>query len=119
MADHNDLGKQGEQLAVNYLLEHGYAILARNFVYQKAEVDIIAKKKAVLAVVEVKTRSSAHFGDPQEFLKPKQINRIVKAVDEYIKVENLDVEVRFDIMAIVINKNETTLEHLKNAFYHF
>lgn len=119
MAQHNDLGKQGEQLAIDFLLKQGYDILAQNFIHQKAEVDIIAKKEAILAVVEVKTRSSANFGDPQEFLKPKQIKRIVKAVDEYINVNALDVEVRFDIIAIVINKKGTTLEHLENAFYHF
>lgn len=119
MAEHNELGKKGEQLAVDYLLEKGYEILAQNFIYQKAEVDIIAKKENILAVVEVKTRSSATFGDPQEFLKPKQIKRIVKAVDEYINANDLDVEVRFDIIAIVLNKKESTLEHLDNAYYHF
>ncbi len=119
MATHNDLGKQGEQLAVDHLLKMGYSILAQNYIYQKAEVDIIAQKKDVLVAVEVKTRSSSHFGDPQEFLKPKQIKRIVKAVDDYVNANAMDVEVRFDIIAIVINARETSLEHLENAFYHF
>lgn len=119
MAQHNELGKKGEQLAVSHLIEKGYDILARNFIYQKAEVDIIAKKEDILAIIEVKTRSSVHFGDPQEFLKPKQIKRIVKAVDAYVNTNSLDVEVRFDIIAIVLNTKETTLEHLENAYYHF
>ncbi len=119
MANHNDLGKKGEDMAVDFLLKNGYDIIARNYTYQKAEVDIIAQKEDILAVVEVKTRTSADFGDPQQFLKPKQMQRIIKAVDEFVNVNEMDVEVRFDIIAIVLNKKETTLEHLENAFYHF
>lgn len=119
MANHNDLGKKGEQLAVEFLLKNDYDIVARNFIYQKAEVDIIAQKGDILAVVEVKTRTSADFGDPQQFLKPKQMQRIIKAVDFFVNDNMLDVEVRFDIIAIVRNKKETTLEHLENAYYHF
>nr|WP_321232698.1 YraN family protein [uncultured Psychroserpens sp.] len=119
MASHNELGKKGEDIAIDFLLKHGYDIVTRNYVYQKAEVDIIAKKENVLAVVEVKTRTNANFGDPQQFLKPKQIQRIIKAVDEFVNSNNMDVEVRFDIIAIVLNKKGMTLEHLENAFYHF
>jgi putative endonuclease len=119
MAQHNELGKKGEQLAVDFLIKNGYKILVQNYIYQKAEVDIIARKKDILAIVEVKTRSTRDFGNPQDFLKPKQIQRIVKAVDEYVNANNLDVEVRFDIIAIVKEKNGFNIEHLENAFYHF
>jgi putative endonuclease len=119
MAQHNQLGKKGEQLAVDFLLEKGFEIVERNFRFDKAEVDIIAKKEHTLAIVEVKTRSTSDFGDPQDFLKPKQIQRIVKAVDEYVTVNTLDVEVRFDIIAIVKEKMGFSIVHLENAFYHF
>ncbi len=119
MAQHNELGKRGEQLAIDFLIKNGYKILVQNYIYQKAEVDIIAKKKGILAIIEVKTRSTRDFGNPQDFLKPKQIQRIVKAVDEYVNANNLDVEVRFDIIAIVKEKNGFNIEHLENAFYHF
>jgi putative endonuclease len=59
------------------------------------------------------------FGNPQDFVKPKQIKNLVKAVDAYINEEALDLEVRFDIIAIVKNKDELRIEHLKDAFYHF
>jgi len=118
MAQHNKLGKKGEQLAVDFLLKNGYKIVVRNYIYQKAEVDIIARKGDILAIVEVKTRSTRDFGNPQDFLKPKQIQRIVKAVDEYVNANNLDVEVRFDIIAIVKEHNQFVIEHLENAFYH-
>jgi len=119
MALHNKLGKKGEQLAVDFLLDSGYKIVERNYRFDKAEVDIIAMKDEILAVVEVKTRSTRDFGNPQDFVKPKQIQRLVKAVDKYINVKQLDVEVRFDIIAIVKEKNSFKIEHLENAFYHF
>lgn len=119
MATHNDLGKKGEDLAVDFLLKNGYDIITRNYTYQKAEVDIIVRKGDILAVVEVKTRTSADFGDPQQFLKPKQMQRIIKAVDKFVNSNAMDVEIRFDIIAIVLNKKGMSLEHLENAFYHF
>ena len=119
MAQHNELGKKGEQLAVDFLIENGYKIVERNYRFDKAEVDIIARKEDTLAIIEVKTRSTSDFGNPQDFVKPKQIKRLVKAVDEYVTVNKLDVEVRFDIVAIVQKNKGSNIEHLENAFYHF
>lgn len=119
MAQHNQLGKKGEDLAVDFLLKNDYTIVERNYRFEKAEVDIIAKKKDILAIVEVKTRSSADFGNPQDFVKPKQIKNLVKAVDQYVNVNNLDVDVRFDIIAIIKNGTQYQIEHLEDAFYHF
>lgn len=119
MAEHNELGGKGEALAVDFLLKNAYEIIERNFRFGKAEVDIIARKENILAIIEVKTRSTVNFGNPQDFVKPKQIHRLVKAVDEYITLKQLEVEVRFDIIAIVKQKNVFKIEHLENAFYHF
>jgi putative endonuclease len=119
MADHNELGKQGEKLAVEFLRENGFEILETNWTFQKAEVDIIAQKEDVLAIVEVKTRSSVDFGLPQDFVKPKKIQLLVKAVNEYVISNDLDVSVRFDIIAIQKNGNDFIIEHLEDAFHHF
>lgn len=119
MAVHNELGKQGEDLAVAHLQYKGYEIVTRNFRFQKAEVDIIARKGDVLAVVEVKTRSTPDFGNPQDFLKQKQIQSLVKAIDHFVNEHHLEVEVRFDIIAIIKNKAGTKIDHLKDAFLHF
>lgn len=119
MAQHNELGKQGEEMAVTHLLQNGYTIVARNFRYLKAEVDIIARKEDILAVVEVKTRSTPDFGDPQSFLKNKQIQSLVKAIDFFVNEHQLEVDVRFDIIAIIKNKSGTRIEHLEDAFFHF
>ncbi|MEN9335170.1 MAG: hypothetical protein RLZZ500_157 [Bacteroidota bacterium] len=119
MADHNELGKQGEALAVEFLQQKGYEILETNWTFQKAEIDIIAQKDSVLAIVEVKTRSSIDYGLPQDFVKPKKIQLLVKAVNEYVLVNDLDLEVRFDIIAIHKEGAEFNLEHIEEAFYYF
>jgi putative endonuclease len=118
MAKHNELGMLGEELAVDHLLQKGYTILETNWRYQKAEVDIIAQKGEILAAVEVKTRSTNEFGDPQDFVKKKKIKLLTMAVDEYVNRYALEVEVRFDIIAITMNK-ALEIEHLEDAFYHF
>lgn len=119
MAQHNELGKKGERLAVDFLVKKGYVIRDKNWRFQKAEVDIIAQKKDILAVVEVKTRSTIEFGNPQDFVNPKKIKLLVSAIDEYVISKELDVEVRFDIIAIVSENNNFIIEHLEDAFYHF
>jgi putative endonuclease len=119
MADHNDLGKLGEELAVEFLEKSGYSILETNWTFQKAEVDIIAKKDTILAVVEVKTRSSIDFGLPQDFVKPKKIQLLVKAINEYVISNDLEVEVRFDIIALHREGKGFKIEHLEDAFYYF
>ncbi len=119
MAEHNTLGQFGEDLAADFLLKNGYKILERNWRFRKAEVDIIAQKENIVAIVEVKTRTSADFGNPQDFVKPKKIKLLVNAVNEYIVGKDMDVTVRFDIIAILQEGNKTNLEHLEDAFYIF
>lgn len=119
MAEHLEFGQKGEDLAVEFLLKNGYQILERNWRFQKAEVDIIAQKGEILAIIEVKTRSSIDFGNPQDFVKPKKIRLLVNAINEYVISKNLDVKVRFDIIAIVQKGIQTDLEHLTDAFYIF
>lgn len=119
MAQHNILGKKGEDMAAQFLQKKGYKILVRNYRYQKGEVDIIAKKDDLLLAVEVKTRSTPEFGNPQDFVKPKQIQQLVKVVDYYIQDQGLEVEVRFDIVAIIKNNVGTRIEHLEDAFFYF
>jgi putative endonuclease len=119
MAEHNELGKQGEEQAVDFLQKNGYEILETNWIFQKAEIDVIARKEDTLAIIEVKTRSSIDFGLPQDFVKPKKIQLLVKAVNEYVIQNQLDVSVRFDIIAIHKNANKFIIDHLEDAFLHF
>ncbi|EMY3559018.1 YraN family protein [Flavobacterium psychrophilum] len=119
MAEHNDLGKFGEDLSVEFLQKKGYSILETNWTFQKAEIDIIAQKENILVIVEVKTRSSIDFGSPQDFVKPAKIQLLVKAVNEYVISNDLDLEVRFDIIAVYKERKEFKIEHFEDAFYYF
>ncbi len=119
MAEHNELGKLGEELSVAFLQKNGYTILETNWIFQKAEIDIIAQKENILVVVEVKTRSSADFGSPQDFVKPAKIQLLVKAINEYVLVNDLDLDIRFDIIALTKEGKGFNIEHLEDAFYYF
>lgn len=119
MSEHYELGKKGEQLAVDYLIKEGYKIEERNWRFQKAEIDIIASKQETIISVEVKTRSSKDFGNPQDFVNSKKIKLMVLAMNEYVLTKNLDVEVRFDIIAITKIKKKFGINHIKDAFLYF
>ncbi len=119
MAKHYDLGITGEKIAMDFLVKKNYKIIEKNYRFQKAEIDIIAQKEDVLVCVEVKTRSSDYFGDPQDAVDKKKIKLLVKAMDYYVISKDLDVEVRFDIIAIIKNNHETTIEHIEDAFFYF
>ena len=119
MAEHNELGRKGEALALEELQRKGYSIVAKNWRYGKAEIDIIARDSSFLVAVEVKTRSSIAFGNPQDFVNPRKIKRMIAAMDYFITSNDINLEVRFDIVAITNNKNDYYLEHLEGAFHAF
>jgi putative endonuclease len=117
MSEHNELGKRGESLAASYLQKKGFVIRRRNFVFDKAEVDIVAEKDGKLVFVEVKTRTSSYLSDPEQLVTPKKQKKIIKAADAYVKAEDLEIESRFDIVVIITNNNRTIFEHIEDAFY--
>ena len=119
MAQHNELGKIGEQQAIDYLIEEGYTILERNWRFQKAEIDIIARKDKIVASIEVKTRSNNDFGNPQNFVTQKKIRLLVMAMNQYVIQNRIDLEVRFDIITITKSDKGFDVLHLDNAFLPF
>src|SRR5699024_3800566 len=119
MAEHNELGKIGEEMAAEFLIEKGYVILERNYRFDRAEVDIIAQDKKQIVIVEVKTRTSDFFGDPQEFVSQGKIKQLLKVANYYLISKEIDMEARFDIVAILVNKKRKEFEHFIDAFYHF
>ena len=119
MAFHNELGKKGEQIAIEYLSRNGYQILERNWRYLKAEIDIIAKKGNTLIVVEVKTRSTVNIIRPEEAVNNKKIKLLISAANEYVTQYNLEIEVQFDIITIHYINNKYNLNHTKDAFLFF
>lgn len=119
MAKHNELGKIGEEKAIAYLRQNGYTIKATNYRYLKAEIDIIAQIKNTLCIVEVKTRTSDDLQRIAETITPKKIKLLVAATDNYVQQKNLEVNVRFDIITVLVQGKKWTVEHLEDAFYHF
>lgn len=119
MGKHNEFGKLGEQKAVDFLTKKGYVIKAKNYRYLKAEIDIIAQKENILAIVEVKSRSSEFLENIADTVNQKKIKLLVAAADYYVIEKNLDVDVRFDIITVLKKGTDYKLEHLKDAFYHF
>jgi len=117
MSQHNELGNKGEDIAASYLEELGYKIIKRNWRYGKDEIDIIAETGNFIVFAEVKTRSSSYFGDPEDAVDNQKQRFMVRAADAYVNQKEIDLEVRFDIISIIHNKNETRINHLKDAFY--
>ncbi|MBK9190664.1 MAG: YraN family protein [Crocinitomicaceae bacterium] len=117
MAYHIELGKAGERMAAEYLVKKGYEILHRNYSFKKSELDIVAKKDDVLIVVEVKTRNSDFMAGPEITVTKKKQKAIVKATNYYLEEHHLQTETQFDIISIILNSKEQTLEHIEDAFY--
>jgi putative endonuclease len=117
MSKESELGKQGENLAVEMLSKKGYQIKARNYSFDRAEVDIVALKDDKLVFVEVKTRESAFLSDASQLVPMTKQRQIIKAADAYIKEHELTNEGRFDIVVAIINSKYKKLEHLEDAFY--
>ena len=115
MAQHNILGKIGEDYAANYLLQKGYRILHRNWKLGDFEVDIAAMDGDTLVFVEVKTRSN-DLQDPVDAVDELRMNRLTRAMNAYIKYFRLDCPCRFDIIGIIMNGHETGINHIEEAF---
>jgi len=118
MSQHHDLGKKGEQLAVEFLAKKGVQILERNWRYRRAEIDIIAKEGDVLLFVEVKTRSDVYFGRPESFVSQRKRDLMADASAVYMEEIGHDWEIRFDIIAIIVhNEMHHSIDHIKDAFF--
>ena len=116
MAQHNETGKQGEAEATRYLREQGYEIMTRNYRYQHAEIDLIAKKGKLLVFAEVKTRTNLSFGNPEEFVSYTKAKLVMKAAEQYIFANDWLHDIRFDIIAVSIAGNELRIKHIEDAF---
>ena len=118
MATHNELGALGEQIAVDYLIERGYQIIERNWSNGHKEIDIIAKDDDTIVIVEVKTRQSTYLVEPETAVDVFKQRNLIWAANSYVKRNQYDNDVRFDIISIVIDKNnEKRIEHIEDAFY--
>jgi putative endonuclease len=116
MSKSKQSGQLGEQLAADYLIQHGWEIVARNYRHKRSEIDIIASNGKILLFVEVKTRSNMAFGMPENFVNNRQAERIISAADHYIREADWKEQIRFDIISIDI-ATSSTIMHIEDAFY--
>ncbi|MDR2206071.1 MAG: YraN family protein [Flavobacteriaceae bacterium] len=117
MASHNDFGNKAEELAADFLVKNNYKILAKNFRFQKAEIDIIAEKDDLIIIIEVKARSSDAFALPQEAVNKKKIRLIVSAANYFLEESGSEKEIRFDIITVLPDKaGNMEINHIENAF---
>ena len=117
MARHNEFGLISEDRAVAYLMARGYTIRERNWRLGHKEIDIIAQKDGVLAIIEVKARRNDHYGDPIEAVTDKKIYHLVQAANAYVRYHRIDLMVRFDIIAITGEIGHQTVKHIEEAFH--
>lgn len=116
MAEHNELGKRGEDAAVFYLQRQGYEIIERNWIHHKYEIDIIARNEEYIVFAEVKTRSSNQWGNPEEAISKGKIKRIVDAADFYLRENDIDEPARFDVVSAIWTGKVFEIEHIDDAF---
>jgi putative endonuclease len=119
MAQHNELGKKGEDKAAAYLLDRCYRIVARTYRYDRKEIDIIAWEDDQLVIVEVRTRASDYQENPRESITPTKMNTLAYAAEAYILENELDCETRFDLICWIPLKDEDSwqMEHIEDAFH--
>ena len=119
MTNHLELGKKGEEHAIQYILTKGYTLLEKNWRSGKLEVDIIAEDiaKKQLVIIEVKTRTSNYFIEPEIAVDRQKQRFLVLAANRYVQYKNIHLETRFDIIAITIVKEKMHLNHIEDAFY--
>ena len=109
------LGDKGEQIAAEFLYQQGYTILARNYATRFGELDIIAKKDGRLVVVEVKTRTSARFGTPEDALTYRKLQHLVRMTKWYMmKEQRKEQAVQIDCIAVDVSVHPPALRHIEN-----
>lgn len=114
MSDKIKTGNKGETLAAEFFIKQGWEIVARNYRFGKAEIDLIIRRNNWVVFVEVKTRSTAEFGEPEEFVYTPQGNRIFDAAEEWIYSTDWQGNIRFDIVSVKLGERPV-IEHFEDA----
>jgi putative endonuclease len=109
------IGKEGENIAVKFLIQKGYKIIERNFQCRQGEIDIIASDKNEIVIIEVKTRKCLKYGKPAEAVNENKQKHIYKAAEYYLYIKNLEKKyVRIDVIEVYIKEDKYYINHIKN-----
>lgn len=115
--ERQELGKRGEEIACRYLKDKGYKIRERNWKLGRNEIDLIAQDGDYIVIVEVKTRTSNIVAEPETSVTREKQRILVRAANAYIRYFRIPKEVRFDIVAILLDGGNETVKHIPDAFY--
>jgi putative endonuclease len=119
MKNHIELGKTGETIAAGFLEVKGYRILERNWRWGRNEIDIIARHGTDTVIIEVKTRRSNRFCEPEtSIIKGKQ-RILINAANAWVRYHKSPGEVRFDVITVVMGPKGNIINHIVDAFYSF
>ena len=120
MAQHNDLGRRGEELATAFLLSKGYGIIDRNWRSGHKEIDIVAQDGNDIVFVEIKTRTDETFNDARDAVDARKRQLLIYAADAYLHSHHFDLTPRFDIITVVgryFDPTATlTVDHIIDAY---
>jgi putative endonuclease len=118
MSKHNETGINGENIAANFLLNNGFAILHRNWCHGKKEIDIIATKGDLLLFIEIKTRTNFNYGFPEEAVTLKKQNYLKVAAAAFLEDKPHFLKIRFDVISILLEHGAVReIVHFEDAFY--
>ncbi len=114
MSDKIKTGNKGEKLAAEFLIEKGFEVVAKNYRFKRAEIDLIVKRENWIIFVEVKTRSSTAYGEPEDFVDDHKAKNVFDAAEEYIYSTDWHGHIRFDIVSVKLG-SEVEIEHFEDA----
>jgi putative endonuclease len=117
MAESHDLGRKGEELAVEYLKKSGFKILHRNWKWGRNEIDLIAENDDFIIFTEVKARNEDCLLQPVTAVTKDKQKSIIIAADGYVNRFKIDKESRFDIITVIKKPESFEIEHIPDAFY--
>jgi len=117
MAQHNETGKLGEEFAVRFLQENGHEVLARNFRFGQAEIDIVSKHGNIIVFSEVKTRATDKYGFPEQAVSKVKQKLISKAATFFMEKNRIQSEVRFDVLSLTKTYKDFDVHWIKDAFF--
>lgn len=116
MAKHNEVGKLGEQIALDFLEQKGMKVLEINWRCKHLEIDIIATQNNYIHFIEVKTRTSMYFGYPEENISQKKMKNLINAAEEYLNENPFWKRVQFDVIAVNIVSEKVFIFHIEDVY---
>ena len=110
------IGDKGEELAMTLLKNKGFEILEKNYRYKRSEIDLIIKKNDLIVFIEVKTRTNTSFGNPEDFVDEKKMEKVRVGAEAYMELIQWEKNIRFDIIAIVSKNGQDQVVHFEDAY---